>query len=113
MSECADRVRKKLLTEHDPSESGTWRILGEDPNADFGGHHHQPELDVVVGQYRDVVEHALSLKNFFQWGGGGSIIKLNPKKIDKDTTRRRATLEHQKTKLLAQIELIDQEIKSL
>src|SRR5581483_9262782 len=103
-----DGAKKRLLEKYSPTESGEWRIFGEDPNCDFGGHHHEPELETVVGLYRDVVDYAVTLPGFFQWGGGGRIEKCpKPKKIDPDTNKKRATLEARKKKLLKEIEQID------
>lgn len=113
-TELMERARKRLFEKHKPNEAGVWRIYGEDPNCDFGGHHHEPELALVEGRYGDIVEHALTLDRFFQWGSGGRIEKLaKPKKIDPDSNRRRATLENQKKKLLAQVDLIEKELESI
>ncbi len=80
-----------LLKKHSLDEEGTWRIFGEDPNCDFGGHHHQPELGLVTGRLEDVIEHAINLGRFWQWGGGGDIRKLDaPVKVDRKANRQRA-----------------------
>ena len=76
-SYCGQKLREK----HSLDEEGTWRIRGEDPNCDFGGHHYQPELGTVEGKLRDVVEHAVQLDGFYTWGGGGDIIKVTIKKV--------------------------------
>lgn len=60
---------------YSPDEYGTWRVTGEDPNCDFGGHHHEPELGTFTGLYKDVVNKAVDLPGFLQWGGGGKIVK--------------------------------------
>lgn len=73
-----DAVRKRLMEKYHAKESGTWRILGEDPNCDFGGHHHEPELGSVTGTYENVVDYAMTMKGFFQWGSGGRIVKVSP-----------------------------------
>lgn len=72
---------QRLREKHFLDEEGTWRIRGEDPNCDFGGHHYQPELGTVEGKLRDVVEHAVQLDGFYTWGGGGDIIKVTIKKV--------------------------------
>lgn len=64
---------KDLLAKHSLTEYGVWKIRGEDPNCDFGGHHHMPHLDTVMGTLSDAVDHAVSLPSFFQWGSGGDI----------------------------------------
>ena len=39
----------QLLQKHSLDETGEWEIYGEDPNCDFGGHHHQPFLGIASG----------------------------------------------------------------
>ncbi|BAU39977.1 hypothetical protein [Ralstonia phage RSP15] len=90
---------KKLLESHSLDEEGTWRIYGEDPNCDFVGHHYEPELGLVEGKLRDVIEYAVNLNGFWQWGGGGRIVKQDkPKKISPDANRERKKIE---TRILA------------
>ena len=71
----------RLLKKHKLTEYGTWMIYGEDPNCDFGGYHHRPQLETVTGKLSDVVAHAVSLPRFFTWGGGGDIEKLDVKSV--------------------------------
>jgi hypothetical protein len=81
---------QELLKKHSLDEEGNWRIFGEDPNCDFGGHHHQPELGLVTGRLEDVIEHAVNLDRFWQWGSGGDIRKLGqPVKVDRNANRQR------------------------
>lgn len=72
---------QKLREKHTLNEEGTWRIRGEDPNCDLGGHHYQPDLGTVVGKLHDVVEYAVKLSGFYTWGGGGDIVKVSIKKV--------------------------------
>lgn len=72
---------QRLREKHSLSEEGTWRIRGEDPNCDMGGHHYQPELGTVEGKLLDVVEHAVNLEGFYTWGSGGDISKVFIKKV--------------------------------
>ncbi len=72
---------KKLLEKHTLSEYGMWRIKGEDPNCDLGGHHYQPDLGTVEGYLEDVIKHAVALPDFYTWGSGGDITKVNVKKV--------------------------------
>lgn len=105
-----EHVRDRLLQNYSPSEQGTWKILGEDPNCDWGGAHSQPYLDTVTGTYVNVVEYAMSLKSFFTWGGGGSIVKQKTDivNVDKavDNSKRIVALEDEEAKLLARVEEI-------
>jgi hypothetical protein len=64
---------KELLKRHELLEVGLWRIRGEDPNCDFGGHHHQPDLGVFEGTLDDAIKYAVNLDGFWTWGGGGNI----------------------------------------
>lgn len=72
---------KKLLEKHSIDDYGMWKILGEDPNCDFGGHHHNPDLGTVEGRLDDVIRYAVSLDRFFTWGSGGDIVKISVKKV--------------------------------
>jgi hypothetical protein len=72
---------QKLLEKHNLSEYGNWKIHGEDPNCDFGGHHHQPYLGTVEGTLDKVIDYAVNLPSFWQWGAGGEITKVEIKKL--------------------------------
>jgi hypothetical protein len=111
-----NHVRKRLLEVYSPDETGTWRILGEDPNCDWGGSHHEPELETVTGTYRNVVEYALTLKNFYTWGGGGRIVKQPSRHLDVDTMPRNpkvAKLEAERTTLQQRLAEIEKELKEI
>ena len=58
-------------------EVGTWRIYGEDPNCDFGGSHSNPDLGFFTGTLLQAITHAVELKGFWQWGGGGHFRKVS------------------------------------
>lgn len=68
---------KKLLEKHSLNETGFWKIKGEDPNCDLGGSHIQPDLGTVQGTLQQALEFALDNPNFYTWGGGGDIEKIN------------------------------------
>lgn len=70
-----------LLTKHKRTEQGTWEIRGEDHNCDFGGSHHQPYIATVSGTLKQAIEYASKSAEFFTWGGGGSINKINIVKL--------------------------------
>lgn len=80
---------KSLLKDHNLNEHGFWQIYGEDPNCDFGGHHHEPIIGIFQGKLDDIVSYAVVQEGFWQWGGGGRIKKVNIRKIDKDSVNRR------------------------
>lgn len=68
---------RELLKKHSLDEVGTWHIFGEDPNPNFGGHHHNPDLGIVTGKLEDVIKYAVELKGFWAWGGGGNIKRVH------------------------------------
>ena len=110
-------VREKLLRDHPASAQGTWQILGEDPNCDLGGPHHQPELATVTGTYENVVDYALTLKGFFSWGGGGRIVPLNPPtnilNVDKLRSPAVKALEDERRVLQKRLSAIETELQNL
>lgn len=112
-----DDVRQRLLKEHSPTAVGKWKILGEDPNCDLGGYHHEPHIATVAGTYANVVEFALRQNGFFSWGGGGRIVKVfEPKVIDVDNMKdivKIKELESEREKLQNRIYEIDEELTRL
>ena len=72
---------RRLLDCHKLSEYGVWEIRGEDPNCDFGGHHHMPYLDTVECTLEKAIKHAITLDRWFTWGAGGEIKKIEMKKL--------------------------------
>lgn len=62
-----------------PDLYGVWEVRGEDPNCDFGGHHHNPFIGIYQGTYIEVVREVIDHKNFFTWGWGGNIKPYNKK----------------------------------
>jgi hypothetical protein len=85
----------RLLRKHSLDEVGIWKIKGEDPNCDLGGHHHQPELGIVEGKLRDVIMYGVSLPSFWSWGGGGDfeLVSRSIPKVDADSVAVRAKME--------------------
>ena len=101
---------KSLMEIYHLDEEGLWQVRGEDPNCDLGGHHHQPNLGVYAGKLKDVLAAAVMMNGFWQWGGGGSIVKIDVKNINdvaKDAERARAEAR------VRQREKIDQQIAEL
>jgi hypothetical protein len=77
-----DRIEKYLRNRHKSdiyplNEEGIWEVRGEDPNCDLGGHHHEPLIGHFKGKFKNVLEYAVSHKDWFVWGIGGSIKKIN------------------------------------
>lgn len=107
-------VRDRLLGYYNDNETGIWKILGEDPNPDMAGPHHEPELETLSGTYKNVVEYALTLPRFFGWGYGGMIVKMNERvrNIDKMINNQKLiALQTEKTRLLARLSEVEHGIK--
>lgn len=113
LNEQNDRVRAKLLEGQLRGKVGVWKILGEDPNCDLGGSHHQPTLATVQGKYEDAVEYALGLSGFFTWGGGGNVEEVNILKVDGAALKQRAILSSRRTTLKAELAEVEAELKAL
>ena len=71
---------KALAEQHSLNEIGIWQVKGEDPNCDFGGSHHEPDLGLYEGRLETIIQIAILLPGFWSWGGGGRIVKTEIKK---------------------------------
>lgn len=65
----------------DLDEYGVYHIRGEDPNCDFGGHHHEPDLGFLEGPLWAVINDAVEIHGFFSWGAGGKVLPVFPRKV--------------------------------
>ena len=74
---------KRLLELHKLDETGTWEVLGEDPNCDMAGPHVQPRLGFYEGTLEKVLVVAVRLPKFWCWGAGGDITKVEPNLVTK------------------------------
>lgn len=101
-------AHKQLMKQHTLSEEGIWEIRGEDPNCDFGGSHYQPYLGTVNGKLLDVLKTAVNLPNFWTWGAGGTIKKINVVTIN--DLHKTASLHEEKEKLQKRIKEIEKEL---
>jgi hypothetical protein len=109
-----DHVKDRLLKAYPSDTAGTWRILGEDPNCDWGGPHSEPELETVTGNYGNVVKYALTLPRFFTWGGGGRIIKVEAvKNVDELHSAKVKELKAARIKLAKELVQVERELKKL
>lgn len=105
---------RKLLEQHKLTDEGLWKIYGEDPNCDLGGAHHEPELGLVEGRLKDVIEYAVELPMFWQWGGGGRIVKVDVvRKINAESNARRARLMDEAEELHRRLKEIQTELESI
>lgn len=110
-------ARERLLGNYSPNEHGTWKIFGEDQNAELWGPHHEPKLETVTGTYKNVVEYALNLSGFFSWGRGGRIEKKKCQtkltNVDSLVDPKVSVLEAERKKLQSRIWEIENEISDL
>lgn len=111
---------KDLLKKHTLTEYGTWFVRGEPSDPGIGG-----GPGPIVGHYEgvlnDVIDMAVMEKDFWSWGGGGEITKINVQKVDsKDAAvriaeqeaeeKRQADLLAKKQKLEAELAKVNAEI---
>ena len=68
---------RDLLEKHNLKEEGFWKVEGEDPNCDWGGHHHNPFMGIYEGKLEDVIKTVIYLSSFWTWGNGGKITKID------------------------------------
>lgn len=118
MSKRLEQFRKsyhynELIKKHSLEEVGVWKVRGEDPNCDLGGSHHMPDLGTYQGKLGDIVEMAVELPSFWQWGAGGEISAVHIKKVDPQTTKRRAEVTEEIAMLERRLENGEKELRSL
>lgn len=68
---------QKLLEKHSLDEVAVWKVVGEDPNCDMGGYHHQPLLGYYNDKLENIIKKAVLMPGFWSWGGGGDFVKIN------------------------------------
>lgn len=66
-----------LQNKHSLDEVGIWEVRGEDPNCDYGGSHCNPYIGTYSGKLATVVKIAVLDDNFWTWGAGGYIRKID------------------------------------
>lgn len=94
----------KLLEKYQKTEFGTWHIVGEDPNADFGGSHHNPHIGYVTGTLEEVVLLAVQSPGFYSWGSGGNIERIEVLSVAEFTDNLRE---------IAKINQLEKELRDL
>ncbi len=105
---------RQLREKYSLNTTGLWQIKGEDPNCDFGGSHHQPDLGIVKGKLSDVLDYAVNLPRFWTWGGGGELIFIGEaQKIDPVTNQRRNELKAKEKALEEQLEEVRNQLKGV
>ena len=91
-------------------------MFGEDTNCDFAGSHSQPELGIFEGILGHVVQYAVQLPGWFQWGSGGSIEPYKTrgiKKITEQSVLDRLAADEKKDQLTAELARIQAELDKL
>ena len=74
---------KRLIEKYELTYYGIWEILGEDPNCDYAGSHHQPHIAYVEGTLEKALLYAVKQPKWLTWGGGGDIKPIPEKLIIK------------------------------
>lgn len=103
----------ELLKKHSLNENGTWRVHSEDPNCDFGGHHHEPYLGTFKGKLKDVLCTVTEMPSFWTWGAGGSVTKIKVVDVDHATIQRISTLKGLISKKEKELEILKKELEEL
>ena len=101
---------KDLLKKHALTEIGVWKVVGEDSNADLGGHHHQPLIGIFSGMLKDIIDYAVSHPNFWTWGNGGDITTVVIIPIDSQSAERRAELTKRQQELETELNLVKMQL---
>jgi hypothetical protein len=70
---------RHLIKTHSLEEQGTWQVFGEDRNTELAGQRQIPYLGTYEGSLKDVIDTAVDLPEFWDWGYGGSIKKIEVK----------------------------------
>ena len=98
---------KELLKKYSINEYGEWEIFGEDPNADFGGYHHEPSLVLCKGKLGNVIAAAVELPGFWSWGAGGKIVKREIVDVTAISPAKLMALKEERLKILARLDEIE------
>lgn len=110
---------KTLLKTYKLTDVGLWEVRGEDPNCDFGGHHHNPYIGLYRGRLDHVILTVIDHPVFFTWGGGGQIRKVEEIdvaegiKVAEDAAKILLVVAAKKRKLQGIIESLKKEMAEL
>lgn len=101
---------RELVNKHTLNTVGVWRVRGEDPNCDWGGSHHQPDMGIYEGCLESVLDQVTAMSGFWQWGAGGSLelVKINPAKTVAQVARDQETDQE----ILAQLDAVKQKART-
>ncbi len=73
-----------------------------------------PSLGFYEGTLVDIIDHAMDLKDFFTWGGGGKIVKVpTPIKVNANTNQQRRELTEARDALQTQLSDLNARLKDL
>ncbi len=96
---------KQLLAKNAVLDYGVWEITGEQTDRET-----PPHLGYVEGVLEDVIDYAIALPNFWSWGSGGSIKRLDIKKVDAQTNQIERELKERREALEAELKEINQRL---
>ena len=100
-----------MRNDYDPDERGIWAIYGEDPNCDYGGHHHTPLLGHAEGKYEDCLAYARTLDKWMNWGNGGRLTKVVVKTITSNSVKEREDLKTKQGRLERELQTVKEELE--
>ena len=99
---------KDLIKKYPLDLRAVWQVRGEDSNCDFGGSHFMPTLGYYEGTLDEVIDIAVNLPNFWQWGGGGDLTPIKIKPADKARQEEMAAMRKEREELLAKVAAINE-----
>lgn len=100
-------AENRLIKKYPSTTYGVWHILGEDTSC--GEKPRCKDFGFWEGFYSHIVSYALTLPDFFVYGNGGTIEKVEVKKLNEETINK----IERKRLLLREREKIEKEIKEL
>lgn len=104
-------ISERLMKSGNYGKTGTWNIIGEDPNCDFGGHHYQPNLGYFTGKFEDIVDLAFTLPGFITWGHGGDIEEVKVQVVNQNTSKEKADLRARISELRKELDQIEKQLE--
>lgn len=94
---------KDLIKKYPLDLRAVWQVRGEDSNCDFGGSHFMPTLGYYEGTLDEVIDIAVNLPDFWQWGGGGELTPIKIKPADRARQEGIDALRKERDALLVKV----------
>lgn len=95
---------KQLVSQHSLSDDGLWIAYSEYTEAG------RKELGVFQGKLEHVVDYVSSKPEFWSYGSGGTIEKLEVKVIDEKTAGIEQALQERRNELLQQLAEVEKQL---